>query len=193
MTFLCCRGMPLCRLATGIEPQSTTVGSMRSMGYNAARSTSISHPTLCFLMGACGPRGLLGPTWMMLWKRLLTWHSLPYARKTWLLLWARPSHYTLSRTALTRSERLAWMRWAMSFRFTTTVVGRIWPDMPNICFSCSTTLSISLQSSGVVLLAMPRKSRTSPRRSVAWPRRWVPCVSKSGTWRVTFVTRKRHF
>jgi hypothetical protein len=24
------------------------------------------------LMGACGPRGLLGPTWTMLWRRLLT-------------------------------------------------------------------------------------------------------------------------
>jgi hypothetical protein len=58
-SFYCC-GMPLCRLATGTEPQSTTVGSMRSTTYNAVRSTLISHPTLCFLTGARGPRGLLG-------------------------------------------------------------------------------------------------------------------------------------
>jgi hypothetical protein len=55
---LCCCGMPLCRLATGTEPQSTTVGSMRSTGCSAARSTSISHPTPCFLTGAHDPRGL---------------------------------------------------------------------------------------------------------------------------------------
>jgi hypothetical protein len=112
-TSLCCCGMPLCRMATGTEPQSTTVGSMRSTGCSAARSTSISRPTPCFLMGACGPRGLLGPTWMMLWRRLLTWHSLPCARRTWLLLWACPSHCTISRTDLTQSGRLAWMRLAI--------------------------------------------------------------------------------
>jgi hypothetical protein len=61
----------------GTELQSTTVGSMRSTTYSAVRSTLISHPTLCFLMGAHDPCGLLGPTWMMLWRRLLTWHSLP--------------------------------------------------------------------------------------------------------------------
>jgi hypothetical protein len=157
------------------------VGSMRSTGCSAVRSMSISCPTPCFLTGAHGPRGLLGPTWMMLWRRLLTWHSLPYAHRTWLLLRARPSHCTLSRTDLTQSGRLAWMRWAMSFRFITTVAGRTWLEMPSIYFSCSTTLNASSQSSDVVLLAMPRKSRASPRRSASRPRRLVPCVSKSGT------------
>jgi hypothetical protein len=90
-------------------------------------------------------------------ERLLTWHSLHCVHKTWLLLWARPSHCTLSRTDLTQSGRLAWMRWAMSFRFTTIVAGRTWSDMPNIYFSCSMTLSASPQSSDDVLLAMPRK------------------------------------
>jgi hypothetical protein len=193
MSSLCCCGMPLCRLATEIEPQSTTIGSMRSTGCNAARSTSISRPTPCFLTGAHGPRGLLGLTWMMLWRRLLTWHSLPSARRTWLLLRARPSHCTLSKTTLTQSGRLALMRWPMSFRFIITVVGRTWPDMPSICFSCNMTLSTSSQSSDAVLLAMPRKSRASPRRSAARLRRLVPCVSRSGTWRAAFVTRKRHF
>jgi hypothetical protein len=193
MASLCCCGMPLCRLATGAEPQSTTVGSMRCTGCSTVRSTSISHPTSYFLTRARAPRGLLGPTWMMLWRRLLTWHSLSCARRTWLLLWARPSHCTLSRTDLTQSGRLAWMRWAMSFRFITTVAGHTWPDMPSICFSCSTILIASSWSSDAVLLAMPRKSRVSPRRSVARPRRLVSCVSRSGTWRVTFVTRKMHF
>jgi hypothetical protein len=183
----------LCRLATVIEPQSTTVGSMRSTGCSAVRSTSISCPTPCFLTGACGPRGLLRPTWMMLWRRLLTWHSLPCALRTWLLLLARPSHCTLSRTDLTQSGRLTWMRWAMSFRFITTVDGHTWPDMPGICFSCNTTLSASSQNSDAVFLAMPRKSRASPRRSAVRRRRLVTCVSMSGTWRVTFMTRKRHF
>jgi hypothetical protein len=177
----------------GTEPQSTTVGSMTSMGCSAGRSTSISHPTPCFLTGARGPCGLLGPTWIMLWRRLLTCHSLPCANRTWLLLRACPSHCTLSRTDLTQSGRLAWMRWAMSFRFIITVAGHRWPDMPSIYFSCSTTLSASLQSSDVVLLAMPRKSRASPRRSATRPKRLVSCVSRSGTWRVTFMTRKRHF
>jgi hypothetical protein len=120
-------------------------------------------------------------------------YSLPCARRTWLLLRARPSHCTLSRIAPIRSGRLTWMRWAMSFRFTTTVARRIWLDMPITYFSCSTTLSASLQSSGAVLLVMPRKSRTSPRRSVARPSRIVLCVSRLGAWRVAFVTRKRHF
>jgi hypothetical protein len=129
----------------------------------------------------------------MLWRRMLTWHSLPCACRTWLLLRTHPSHCTLSRTAQTRSERLAWMRWAMSFRFTTTVAGRTWSDMPSICFSCSMAFSALLQSSDDVLLAMPRKSRASPRRSAARLRRLVPCISRSGTWRVAFVTRKMHF
>jgi hypothetical protein len=175
------------------EPQSTTVDSMRSTGYSAVGSTSISHPTLCFLIGACGPCGLLGPTWTMLGRRLLTWHSLLCARRTWLPLQARPSHCTLSRTALTQSGSLAWMQWAMSFRSTTTVVGRTWPDMLSTCFGCSTTLSASLQSSGAILLVMLRKSRTSPRRSVVRPRRLVSYDSRSGTWRVAFVIRRRRF
>jgi hypothetical protein len=193
MPSLCCCGMPLCRLATGTEPQSTTISSMRSTVYSAVRFTSISHPTLCFLMGARDPRELLGPTWAMLWRMPLTWHSLPYAHRTCLLLQARPSHCILSMTALTQSRRFTWMRWAMSFRFTTTVAGRTWPDMLSTYFSCNTTLSTSLWSSSAVLLVMPRKSRTSPRRSVARPRRMVTCVSRSGTWRVAFTTRRRHF
>jgi hypothetical protein len=192
-TSLYCCGMPLCKLATGIEPYSTTVGSMRSTACNAVRSTSISHPTLCFLTGARGPRGLLGLTWMMLWRRLLTWHSPPYARRTWLLLQARPSHCILSRTTMTLSGRLAWMRWAMSFRFTTTVAGHTWLDMPSTCSSYSTTPNALLWSSGAILLVMPRKSITSPRRSVTWPRRMVSCISRLGTWRVAFMTRRRHF
>jgi hypothetical protein len=104
-----------------------------------------------------------------------------------------PSRCILSRTALTQSGRLTWMRWAASFRFTTIVAGRTWPDMPSTYFSYSMTLSALLRSSGVVLLVMPRKSRTSPRRSVARPKRMVPCVSRSGTWRVAFATRRRHF
>jgi hypothetical protein len=116
-------GMPLCRLAMGTEPQSISVGSMRSTACNATQSTSISCPTPCFLMGAHDPRGLSRLTWMMLWKRLLTWHSPPCARRIWLVLQACPSCYILSRTALTQSGRLAWMRWATSFRFTTTVAG----------------------------------------------------------------------
>jgi hypothetical protein len=81
----------------------------------------------------------------------------------------------------------------MYFRFITTVAVHTWPDMPSICFSYSMTLSASSQSNDAVLLAMPRKSRASPRRSAARPRRLVSCFSRSGTWRVAFVTRKRHF
>jgi hypothetical protein len=87
---------------------------------------------------------VLGPTCIMLWRRLLTWHSLPCAHRTWLLLWARPSHCILSRTSLTQSGRLALMRWAMSFMFTTTVAERTGLNMPNTCFSYSTTLGASL-------------------------------------------------
>jgi hypothetical protein len=180
MASLCCCGMPLCRLATGTEPQSNTVGAMRSTGCNAVRSTSISRPTPCFRKGAYGPHGLLGPTWMMLWRRLLTWHSLPCAHINWLLLRARPSHCTLSRTDLTQSGRLAWMRWAMSFSFITTVAGRTWSDMPSICFSCSTTLNASSQSNDAILLAMPRKSRASPRRSAARPGGWYRVSAGQG-------------
>jgi hypothetical protein len=68
------------------------------------------------------------------------------------------------------------MRWATSFRFTTTVAGRTWQDMPSTYSSCSTTDSASLRSSGAALLVMPRRSRTSPRRSVVWPRRMVSCI-----------------
>jgi hypothetical protein len=150
-----------------------------------------SHPV--FPDGRPWSMWAIGPTWMMLWRRLLTWHSLPCARSTWLLLRACPSHCILSRTDLTQSGRLAWMRWTMSFRFITTVAGHTWSDMPSICFSCSTMLSASSRSSDAILLAMPRKSRASPRRSAARPRRLVPCVSRSGTWRVAFMTRKKHF
>jgi hypothetical protein len=48
-------------------------------------------------------------------------------------------------------------------------------------------------SSDVALFVMPRRSRTSPRRSVTWPRRKVSYVSRLGTWRVAFTTRRRHF
>jgi hypothetical protein len=57
------------------------------------------------------------------------------------------------------------MRWVMSFIFTTTVVGRTWPDMPSTCSSYNTTHGASLWSSGAALLDMLRKSRTSSRRS----------------------------
>jgi hypothetical protein len=40
---------------------------------------------------------------------------------------------------------------------------------------------------------MLRKLRTSPRRSVIRPRRLVLCFSRSGTWRIAFATRRRHF
>jgi hypothetical protein len=166
---LCCCGMPLCMLAMGTEPHSTTVGSMRSTTYNVARFTSIFHPILCFLM-----------RWAMSFR--FTTHRT-----------ARPSHCTVSRTALTQSGRLAWMRGAMSFRFTTAVAVCTWLDMPRTYFSYSTTRSASLRSSGASLLDMLRKSRTSPRRSVARPRRLVLCVSRSGTWRVAFATKLRHF
>jgi hypothetical protein len=120
-------------------------------------------------------------------------HSLPYAHRTWLLLRAHPSHCTLSRTTLTRCGRLIWMRWAMSFRFTTTVAGHTWPDMPSTYSSYSMTHSGSLRSSDTALLDMLRKSRTSPRRLVTRPRRLVLCVSMSETWRVAFATKRRHF
>jgi hypothetical protein len=148
---------------------------------------------MCFLMGARGPRGLLGLTWMMLWRRLLTWHSLHCAHRTWLLLRTRPSHCALSRIAPTRSGRPAWMRWAMSFMLNTIVAERTWPDMSSTCSSYSTTHNASLRSSGATLLDMLRKSRTSPRRSVARPRRLVLCVSRSRTWRVSFAIKRRHF
>jgi hypothetical protein len=119
---LCCCGTPSCRLAMGTRLPSTTVGSLRSTACSAVRSTSISHPTPCFLMAPRGPRGLSGPTWMMLWRRLLTWCSLPYAHRICLPLRARPSRYTRSRTAPTWSGRLAWMRQATSI-WSTTIVG----------------------------------------------------------------------
>jgi hypothetical protein len=165
----------------GKEPLSTMIGSLRSTVCGAARSTSISCPTLCFLMGSRGPRGLLGPTWTMSWRRLLTWHSPPCARRTWLLLQAHPSRCILSKTARTQSGRLTWMRWTTSFRFTTTVAGRTWQAMPSTYSNCSTTLSASLWSSGVASLFMLKRSRTSPRRSVVWPMRMVSCISRLGT------------
>jgi hypothetical protein len=71
---LCCCGMLSCRLATGTCLLSTMISSLRSTACSTMRSTSISCPTPCFLMGARGPHGSSGPTWMMLWRRLLTWH-----------------------------------------------------------------------------------------------------------------------
>jgi hypothetical protein len=127
----------------------------------------------------------------MLWRSLLTWHSLPCAHRICMPRRACRSHCTRSRTALTQSGRLAWMRKATYIESTTTVVGRTWHIMPSACFSCNTTLSASLQSSGVVLLFMRRRSRTLPRGSVIWPRRMVTYVSSSETWRVAFVTRSR--
>jgi hypothetical protein len=58
-----------------------------------------SHPV--FVDGSTWSTWDIGLTWIMLWRRLLTWHSPPCARKNWLLLLARPSRYILSRTALT--------------------------------------------------------------------------------------------
>jgi hypothetical protein len=97
-----------CRLGTGMRILSTADGSTRSTAYLAARSTSISDPTPCFLMGACGLRGSSGMTWTTPWRRLLTWCSPPCARRTCLLLQACLSHCTRSRTAPTWSERHAW-------------------------------------------------------------------------------------
>jgi hypothetical protein len=178
MTFLCCCGTPLCRLATGTRFPSTMGGSTRSTTYSAARSMSISHPTTCFLMRACGPRGSSGMTWMMPWRRLLTWHSPPCARRTCLPLRARLSPCTRSMTAPTRSGRHAWMRRATSFRTTTIVVGCTWRAMPSTCSSYGMTPSASLQDSGAVLVVMPRRSSPFPRRLVVWPRSMVSCASR---------------
>jgi hypothetical protein len=153
-------------------------GSSRSTACSVVRSTSISHPTLCFLMGVRGPRGSSRTTCMRSWRRLLTCRSLPCAQRTSLPLRARLSHCTRSRTAQTQSGRHAWMRQAMSFRITTTVVGRTWRAMPNTYSSCSMTPSASLQDSGAVLVDMPRRPSPFPRRSVVWLRNMVPCTSR---------------
>jgi hypothetical protein len=141
---LCCCGMLSCRLAMGIGLLSTMVSSSRSTVCSVVRSTSISLSTPCFLMGAHGQRGPSGLTWMMLWRRLLTWNSPPCARRICLPLRAHPSHCTRSRTALTQSGRLAWMRQATSIGSTTIVAGRTWHAMLSTCSSYSTTPSASL-------------------------------------------------
>jgi hypothetical protein len=166
MASLCCCGMPLCRLAMGTCLLRTMVGSLRSMACSAVRSTSISHPTPYFLMGACGLCGLSGPTWMMLWRRMLIWRSSSFAHRICPPLRACPSHCTQYRTAPTYSGRLTWMRQATSIRSTTTVGGCTRHAMPSTCSSCSTTPSASLPPSSAILVAMPR---TSTRRSVIWP------------------------
>jgi hypothetical protein len=63
-TSLCCCGTPSCRWATGTHLPSTMVGTSRSTACSVVRSTWISCLTPCFLMGAHGPRGLLGLLWM---------------------------------------------------------------------------------------------------------------------------------
>jgi hypothetical protein len=54
---LCCCGMSLCRLATGKEPQITTVGSMRGTGLQRCEVyvDILSHPVL--------PDGIPWSTW----------------------------------------------------------------------------------------------------------------------------------
>jgi hypothetical protein len=178
MTFLYCYGTPSYRLATGTRLPSTMVESSRSMAYSTTRSTSISCPTPCFPMGAYGLHGPSGMTWMMQWRWLLTWRSLPCACRTCLPLRACHSRCTQSRTALTQTGRHAWMRRAMSFRSTTMVVRHTWRVMPNTYSSCSTTPRSSLWDSGVILVAMPRRSSPCPRRSVVWPRSMVSCASR---------------
>jgi hypothetical protein len=168
----------LCRLATGMRFPSTTGDSSRSTACSAMRSTSISRPTPCFLMGARGPRGSSRMTWMTPWRRLLTWRSPPCAHRTCLPLRACLSHCTQSRTAPTRSGRHPWMRQAMSFWSTTIVVGHTWRDMLSTCTSYSTTPSASLQDSGVVLVAMLRRSSPLTRRSIVWPMSIVSCASR---------------
>jgi hypothetical protein len=102
----CYCGTPSCRLATERRFLSTVGGSTWSTACPAVRSTLISGPTPCFLMGAHGPRGLSGMTWTMPWRRLLMWRSLTYDRSVYLTQWARLSHYTPSRT--TRVEGTHW-------------------------------------------------------------------------------------
>jgi hypothetical protein len=176
--FLCCCGMPSCRLAVRMRFLSTVGGSSRSIAGSAARSTSISHHILCFLMRARGPHGSSGMTWIMPWRRLLTWRSPPCAHRTCLSLRACLSRCIQSRTSLTRSGRHTCMRQATSFMITTIVVGRTWRAMPSTCSSCSTTPSALLPDSGAVLVVMPRRSSPFPRRSVVWPRSMVPCSSR---------------
>jgi hypothetical protein len=86
--------MPLCRLAMGTRFPSNMGGSTRSTTYSAARSTSISYPTSCFLMGAYGPHGSSGMTCTLPWRRMLTWRSPSCAHRTCLPLWGHLSRYT---------------------------------------------------------------------------------------------------
>jgi hypothetical protein len=150
----CCCGTPLCRLAMERRFQSTVGGSTWSTTCRTVRSTLTSGPTPCFLMGVHGPRGFLGMTWMMPWRRLLTRRSPPCAHSACRTLWARLSHYTRSRTTLIRSGRHTLMRRAASSRTITTLVGRTWRDMPSTCSSCSTTPSALLLDNVVVSILM---------------------------------------
>jgi hypothetical protein len=177
MASPCCCGTALCRLAMGRRFPSTVGGSTKSIACPALRTMLTSSPTPCFLMGARGPLGSLEMTWMMQWRRLLTWSSPPCARRTYLTLRAYLSHCTRSRATLIQSGRHAWMRCATSFGTTILVVGRTSCDMLNTCFSCSTTPSASLQANGVILVVTQGRSSPLRRRSDVWARSMVPCAS----------------
>jgi hypothetical protein len=70
MASPCCCGTPSCRLAMNRRFLSIVGSSTWSTACPAVRSTSTSSPTPCFLMGSCGPHGLLGMTWITIWRRL---------------------------------------------------------------------------------------------------------------------------
>jgi hypothetical protein len=114
-----CCGTPLCRLAMGRRFSSTIGGSTRSMACPIVRSTVTSHPTPCFMMGAPGQHGSLGTTWMMPWRRLLTWCSPSCARNACRTPRTRPSCSTQFRTTPIMSGRHVSMGCAMSSRTTT--------------------------------------------------------------------------
>jgi hypothetical protein len=160
MTFPCCCGTPSCRLAMARRFTSTAGGSTWSTAYPAMSFTSTS-----------------GMTWMMPWRRLLTWHSPPYAHSVCLTLWTHPSHCTRSRTTLIQSGRRTLMIHATSFRTTATVVGRTWQDIPNTCYSYSTTPSAPLQDNIAVSVLMQGRSNRLSGRSCIWARSTVPCAN----------------
>jgi hypothetical protein len=160
MTFPCCCGTPSCRLAAARRFASTVGGSTWSTTYPAMRSTSTS-----------------GMTWMMPWRRLLTWCSLPYAHSAYLTPWTRPSHCTRSRTTLIQSGRRTLMMHATSFRTTATVVERTWRDIPSTCYSCSMTPSAPSHDSVAVSMLMQGRSNRLSGRPCIWARSTVPCAS----------------
>jgi hypothetical protein len=147
---------------------STTGSSTKSMAYPIVMSTSTSHSTTCFLMGAHGPCGSLEITSMMPWRMLLTWCSSPYACSTCLTPRACLSRCTRSRTTPTQSGRCTLMRRATSFRTTTMVVGHTWQDMLSTSSSCSTIPSALLQDSVVILALMQGMSHPLSRRLSTW-------------------------